>query len=110
MRRSKYVESDLGEIFPRIRELLDKKKKVLFTGTPCQVAGLKAYLGKNREGLFTADLMCHGATSSMVFHRYLEETYGIGNCEDLLFPYKKIRLQRNYQRGSTEEWQILYVQ
>ena len=89
MRRSKYVESDLGDIFPRIRELLDKKKKVLFTGTPCQVAGLKAYLGKNREGLFTADLMCHGATSSMVFHRYLEETYGIENVRTYYFRTKK---------------------
>lgn len=89
MRRSKYVESNLGDIFPRIRELLDEKKKVLFTGTPCQVAGLKAYLGKNREGLFTADLMCHGATSSMVFHRYLEETYGIENVRTYYFRTKK---------------------
>lgn len=63
MRRSKYVESDLGDMFPRIKELLEKGTKVLFTDTPCQVAGLKAYLGNKREGLIAVDLMCHGGTS-----------------------------------------------
>ena len=56
MRRSKYVESELGEAYPKVKKLLDEGRTVLFTGTPCQVAGLKAFLGENTKGLFTADV------------------------------------------------------
>ena len=49
---------------------------MLFTGTPCQVAGLKAYLGGEEENLLTVDLMCHGAPSEKVFERYVDETFG----------------------------------
>ena len=88
MRRSKYVESDLGDMFPRIKELLEKGTKVLFTGTPCQVAGLKAYLGNKREGLIAVDLMCHGGTSPKVFERYLDETFGRENVKRFYFRTK----------------------
>ena len=53
MRGSKYVQSDLRDIFPKVKEFLTSGKKVLFTGTPCQVAGLKAYLGGEEENLLT---------------------------------------------------------
>lgn len=68
---SKYVQSDMGEIFPQIKQILENDILLLFTGTPCQVAGLKAYLGKEYENLITADLVCHGVPSYWVFQKYL---------------------------------------
>ena len=90
MRRSKYVESELGEAYPKVKKLLDEGRTVLFTGTPCQVAGLKAFLGENTKGLFTADLMCHGPTSPKVFEQYLDETFnGRENIDKFYFRSKR---------------------
>lgn len=85
LRGSKYVQSDLRQVFPEIKKYLSKGKKVLFTGTPCQVAGLKNYIGSNPENLLTVDLVCHGPTSQLVFERYLEENFGKENVEKFLF-------------------------
>lgn len=55
--------------------------KVLFSGTPCQVAGLKSYLGKEYDGLLTVDIICHGVPSEKIFQSYLqfmEGKYGGG--------------------------------
>lgn len=60
---SKYVQSYLGSIFVKIREVLNNGEKVLFSGTPCQVAAIKAYVGEDRENLYTMDLICHGVPS-----------------------------------------------
>ena len=89
MRGSKYVQSDLRDIFPKVKEFLGKGKKVLFTGTPCQVAGLKAYLGGEEENLLTVDLMCHGAPSEKVFERYVDETFGKENLKEFHFRTKR---------------------
>lgn len=88
IRLSKYVQSDLGNVFPQIRSELKKGKKVMFTGTPCQVAGLKAYLQGNPENLLAVDLVCHGPTSQMVFDRYLEETFGKEHVKEFKFRTK----------------------
>ena len=70
LRRSKYVESDLGTVFADVKEALDKKKKVLFCGTPCQCAGLKNFIGED-DNLLICDFFCHGVPSSKVFSDYL---------------------------------------
>lgn len=57
---SKYVQADTGFIYRDIKDKLNSNRLVLFTGTPCQVAGLKNYLGKDIENLITVDLICHG--------------------------------------------------
>ena len=75
-RGSKYVQSDTGNIYIRVKELLENGKKVLFTGTPCQVAALKSFLGKDYSGLFTVDLVCHGVPSYDCFKRFLNEISG----------------------------------
>ncbi|MFW5886990.1 MAG: Coenzyme F420 hydrogenase/dehydrogenase, beta subunit C-terminal domain, partial [Bacteroidota bacterium] len=72
LRNSKYVQSDLTEIFQDIRTLLLKDKLVLFTGLPCQVEGLNLFLGKSFENLITVDLICHGAPSPAVFKSFIE--------------------------------------
>jgi len=72
MRGSKYAQSDIGFIYRDIREKLSEDKYVLFTGTPCQVAGLYSYLGKSDvTKLLTADLICHGVPSAMTFKKYI---------------------------------------
>lgn len=80
MRGSKYAQSDTGFIYRDIKVKLSENKYVLFTGTPCQVAGLYSYLGKSDiEKLITADLICHGVPSAMTLKKYidyLEKKYG----------------------------------
>ncbi len=73
LRRSKYVASDTGRSYTQIKELLDNGKLVLFSGCPCQVAGLQKFLGKNYENLLTIDIVCHGVPSPKAFQRYLKE-------------------------------------
>ena len=74
LRGSKYLQSDTGLVYREIRELLEKGRKVLFVGTPCQAAGLQRYLGREYGNLYTVDLLCHGVPSQQVFDRYLRET------------------------------------
>jgi len=75
LRGSKYVQADVGFIYRRVRDLLKSNCKVLFSGTPCQVAGLYSVLGKhaNSTKLFTVDIVCHGVPSVKVFGKYIEE-------------------------------------
>lgn len=71
---SKYVQSDLGGIFPEIRQKLAQRKTVLFTGSPCQVDSLKRYLkDTDTARLYTVDLICHGVPSAALFQGYLQQ-------------------------------------
>lgn len=79
LRGSKYVQSRIGTAYQAAQDLLDRGRKVLFSGTPCQIAGLRKFVGKNYEGLFTLDLICHGVPSPMVYEKYklyMEEKLG----------------------------------
>ena len=69
---SKYVESFTGDTFNEAKEYLENGQNVLYTGSPCQIAGLKKYLGKDYDNLFTLDLICHGVPSRKLFLKYLE--------------------------------------
>lgn len=71
--KSKYVQSEVGEAFADVKKNLENDKPVLFSGTPCQVDGLKAYLGKDYDNLFTVDILCHGVPSPMAFNKFLDE-------------------------------------
>lgn len=70
-RGSKYVQSDLGDIFSSVKQDLQAGSLVLFSGTPCQVAGLKAFLIKDYDNLILVDLICHGVPSPMVWRDYM---------------------------------------
>lgn len=72
MRGSKYVQSDLGDTFRQVKQDLGSGKKVLFSGTSCQTAGLRGYLGKEFDGLICVDIVCHGVPSPLVFRDYVE--------------------------------------
>lgn len=70
-RGSKYVQSDLGDVFLQVKEDLLLGVPVLFSGAPCQVAGLKSFLRKDYENLLLVDLICHGVPSPKVWSDYL---------------------------------------
>lgn len=70
-RKSKYVQSDVTGIYSRIRSELKEGTEVIFTGTPCQVAGLKVYLDRDYDKLLTVDLVCHGVSNSELLEKCL---------------------------------------
>lgn len=91
LRGSKYVQSDINDTYQRAKKYLNKGRKVLFTGTPCQIAGLYNFLQKDYENLLTCDLICHGVPSPKVFDsykKYLEKQYN-SNIKRIAFRHKK---------------------
>lgn len=70
-RGSKYVQSKIGETYKKAKEFLTHNRKVLFTGTPCQISGLKSYLQQDYDNLFCIDIICHGVPSPKVWHKYV---------------------------------------
>jgi len=72
-RGSKYLQSRIGNTYRQAEVFLKAGRKVLFTGTPCQIAGLKKYLHKDYENLLAVDFVCHGVPSPLVWKKYLEE-------------------------------------
>jgi coenzyme F420-reducing hydrogenase beta subunit len=73
VRSSKYVQSRIGDCYIQAKKDLDAGLKVLFTGTPCQIAGLKGYLKKDYDNLLCQDVMCHGVPSPKLWRKYLSE-------------------------------------
>ena len=72
-RGSKYSQSDLRGAYSQVDRFLKENRPVLFTGTPCQIAGLRAFLrGKEAENLYLVSVVCHGAPSPLVWKDYLE--------------------------------------
>ena len=101
---SKYLQSNIGQSFKEIKTSLETGKTVLFSGTPCQVAGLKSYLSGNKTpgALITVDFLCHGVMSPLLFEDYIrfvekktkkkiiahdcrKKFYGWGHCESNVF-------------------------
>ena len=72
-RGSKYVQSTIGDNYLKAEQFLKAGRKVLFSGTPCQIAGLKHFLRKDYDNLLTVDFICHGAPSPGVFRTFLRD-------------------------------------
>lgn len=100
LRGSKYVQSEIGNTYVEAKHTLESGRMVLFTGTPCQIAGLYSYLGKNYDGLYTQDIICHGVPSPMVWKKYIE------------FREKKSasKLRRTFFRHKKYGWKMYSVQ
>ncbi len=89
---SKYVQSRLENTFIEIRNFLDEGKQVLFSGTPCQCAALKAFLGRDYNNLLIIDLVCHGVPPSKFFEdykSYLLKDKSNDAIKNISFRYKK---------------------
>lgn len=71
-RGSKYVQSNIGDTYSQVKNFLKQERNVLFTGTPCQISGLKSYLGKSYDNLFCIDIVCHGVPSPKVWDKYVD--------------------------------------
>lgn len=71
-RKSKYVQSDVKDTYVETKKFLLSGKKVIYSGTPCQIAGLRNYLGKDYINLLCVDLICHGVPSQKVFNKYID--------------------------------------
>ena len=69
---SKYVQSDLTDTFLSVKKDLEDGKKVIFSGTGCQVGALHMYLGREYDNLFTIDIVCHGTPSPKIWSDYLD--------------------------------------
>ena len=75
-RNSKYVQSNMDGVFDRVLDRLKSGRFVCFSGTPCQVEGLLAFLGKSYDRLITVDVVCHAIGSPLIWQKYLELTSG----------------------------------
>jgi coenzyme F420-reducing hydrogenase beta subunit len=90
LKGSKYAQSNVGNIYIKVKDVLIDGKTVLFSGTPCQVAALRSFLGKEYDNLFCVDLVCHGVPSSKMLSNYYREVHsGILNNVSLRYkdPY-----------------------
>lgn len=86
IRRSKYLQSSTGDTFQKTKALLDNGEYVLYSGCPCQIAGLLRFLGKDYDTLYTVDVLCHGIPSPKLFHEHLKNSFGgIDNIEEVAF-------------------------
>lgn len=88
LRGSKYPQSNVCEGFREAKQLLDSGRTVFFTGTPCQIAGLKKFLGKEYDNLYTMDFVCHGVGSDSIWRNYINEFKRTGKIKKIVFKAK----------------------
>lgn len=94
-RGSKYLQSRIGNTFRQAEDFLKSGRKVFFTGTPCQIAGLRRYLRKDYPNLLTMDFICHGVPSPLVWQQYLQEVRK---------KHSDIKISKIYFRDKTIGW------
>jgi len=103
LRGSKYAQSDLGDCFFKIQQILKAEKIILFVGTPCQVEGLQSFLGKKYDKLITVDMICHGVPSPLVWEKYLT-TRSLKDAEGS--PQNKINLRSKVSGWSRYSYSV----
>lgn len=91
LRGSKYTQSKISNAYIQTKLFLETNRKVLFTGTPCQISGLKAYLGKEFNNLYCQDIICHGVPSPKVWQKYVSyrEKYAGTSAQKIAFRCKR---------------------
>lgn len=96
LRRSKYVQSDIDNTYRQVKCFLEQDRDVLFTGTPCQLAGLHNYLGKNYQNLLTAELICHGAPSPEAWNIFIKQNFDKNKISNINFRDKKFAWRTSF--------------
>ena len=100
---SKYIQSDTGNTFADVKKYLINKRAVLYTGTPCQIAALKSFLGKPYENLYTVDIICHGVPSNAAFKKYIEYLESKNNQKVKAYSFRnKTRFDRTGYQAKIE--------
>ncbi len=108
LRGSKYLQSEIGHTYRETKETLKQQRLVLYSGTPCQIAWLKAYLGNNAyDNLLTVDVICHGVPSQSVWENYLctlENKFSANadkvSFRNKLYGWKNYNLSCSFKNGS----------
>ncbi len=95
LQNSKYVQSNTNGIFVAIKLLLKKGIPVLFSGTPCQVAGLKNYTKGINESLYTIDIICHGVPSPLFLKRNIANYYNLSQISNIVFRWKNALFKKS---------------
>lgn len=88
---SKYVESDTGSTYAQVRQALKEGKKVLYSGVPCQIAGLYCFLGKPHANLITVDIICHGVPRRELFEQYIAYYEQKNSCQVVRWNFRAHR-------------------
>ena len=88
-RNSKYVQSDPNKTFKQVKQDLGKKLLVCYSGTACEIEGLKFYLNKAYDNLITVDVICRGVPSPLLWKKYIEEKNKNGQIDKVYFREKK---------------------
>lgn len=91
LRGSKYLQSRIEDTYQKAKEYLENGTMVLFSGVACQIAGLKTFLGKEYENLYTVDVLCHGVPSPKLWQKYIDYQEKMYNSkvEKIIFRHKK---------------------
>ena len=110
MRGSKYVWSWAGDVFQEIKDFLKAGRIVLFTGMPCQVAGLRSFLRKDYANLYCVSFFCGGAPSPLAFREYLKTITKDVSFEELDFKFRDkkkfgVGVNISYQGKGEREYQ-----
>lgn len=113
LRGSKYVQSEIGDTYKRAESSLQQGKLVLFSGTPCQVAGLRRFLRKAYDNLITQDIICHGVPSPLVWRQYLtyretkinSEVVAI-NLRNKKYGWKNYAVNFSFKNGEEHFWKF----
>ena len=110
LRGSKYLQSRLETTFVDVKTDLEAGRKALFTGTACQISGLKRFLGGNNDNLLCVDVLCHGVPSPEVWNAYLREReVEAGSATKTVsfrsktFGWKRFALRVEFQNGALYE-------
>lgn len=95
LQTSKYVQSRIGSTFKIIKDELKTGRRVLFSGTPCQCAGLQKYLGRVYDNLLLIDFVCHGVPSPLVWQKYLKlRVKKVNEIQSISFRDKNLSWER----------------
>ena len=108
-RGSKYTQSRIGTSYRDAETFLNEGREVLFSGTPCQIAGLKGFLRKDYSRLFTVEILCHGVPSPKVWQKYLDGRKKKHHCSRIIRinfrdkgkGWKRYRLVIEFENGKT---------
>lgn len=95
LRGSKYVQSRTGSCYQQVKEDLKQGIGVLYSGTPCQIGGLRSYLGKEYENLVCVEVVCHGVPSPAIFRHYINSLENTAEARVISFNF----------RDKSESWQ-----
>lgn len=111
LRGAKYFQSQMNETFLQVQKQLHRQRKVLFSGTPCQIAGLKSFLGYEDDHLFLIDVICHGVPSALLWQHYLlhMRKTAAGQIKSVNFRDKREGWKRYGMEIVTEKEKSLYL-